>query len=107
MDKKNFIHPFDPARNQPIQLPGNNIATEYSATSQTPDGYWIVHPQIWWSPDGKPAYLPGEVGMYMALQYERMTGHHFPRFSTVEDADRFASGRSKGGGGLLGMMGDD
>lgn len=106
MDLKALIHPFDPVRNKPVQLPTGAQATEYSVTSQAPDGTWLVHPQIWWRPDGSPMYIPNEQGLAVALAYERMAGHKFPRFKTAEEADAFASGRSKHGGGLLGMIGD-
>lgn len=90
--------PFDPEKNEPVDLPDNQFATEYLATSQTPDGEWILHPQIWFDQNGEPMFLGGEDGVDAALFYEAMTGERFPRFSSPEEADTFAQQRSKAGG---------
>ena len=106
MDLTKLLHPFDPTRNKPVQLPAGGQATEYSATSQAPDGSWIVHPQIWWQPDGEPRYFPDAQSLAVAMYYEQITGHKFPRFASPSEADAFASGRSQKGGGLLDAIGE-
>ena len=99
------LRPFDPARDRPVSLPGGNFATEYSTTSQDPfTGEWIVHPQIWWNDRGEPVYLPGDQGLEVVQALEAMGGAMFPRFSSVREADSFASGRSQGGGGMRGGL---
>ena len=98
------LSPFDPAKNHPIQLPGGNIATEYSATSQAPDGSWIVHPQIWWDQDGNPIWMPGPQGMQAAMTYEAMGNKPFPRFKSLADAETWSTQRSHNGGGTQGAM---
>ena len=98
------LAPFDPAKNHPVNLPGGGIATEYSATSQAPDGSWIVHPQIWWDADGNPVWMPEQQGLQAALAYEAMGNKPFPRFRSQADADAWASNRSHRGGGTQGAM---
>lgn len=93
--------PYDPNVNKPAQLPGGGEATEYTATSQLPDGSWVVHPQIWWDADGNPRWL-GPQSLDMALIYETNTGNVMPRFKTEEDANKYATSRSSAGGGTKG-----
>ena len=95
------LAPYDPKTNKPISLPGGEYATEYTATSQLPDGSWVVHPQIWWDAEGNPHWL-GEQSLEMALLYEDNTGSVMPRFETENDANKFAATRSSGGGGMQG-----
>ena len=104
------LRPFDPGVDQPISLPGGSGATEYLATSYDPDTQmWLVHPQIWFNREtGEPTYMGGEQGLQAARALEIMGSPMFPRFKTVEEADMFAAGRSRGGGaqqGILSMRG--
>ncbi len=85
------LHPFDPAANKPIPLPGGSFATEYSGTWQDDQGQWFTAPQIWWDPQGNPAWLGGDEGRNMALLYEQMGNMGFPRFGSVQEADAFAA----------------
>ena len=98
------LSPFDPTKNHPVQLPGGNIATEYSATSQAPDGTWIVHPQIWWDQSGNPVWMPDEQGLQTALSYEAMGNKPFPRFKSLSAAEAWSTKRSHNGGGTKGAM---
>lgn len=100
------LRPFDPEVDRPVELPGGQQATEYLATSYDPDTQmWIVHPQIWFNREtGEPTYMGGEQGLQAARALEIMGSPMFPRFKTVEEADMFASGRSRGGGAQQGMI---
>ena len=93
--------PYDPEANKPVDLPGGEYATEYTATSQLPDGSWVVHPQIWWDSEGNPRWL-GEQSLDMALLHEANTGSAMPRFETEADANKYAATRSSVGGGTQG-----
>ena len=48
--------------------------------------------------------MGGEQGLQAARALEIMGNPMFPRFKTVEEADMFASGRSRGGGAQQGMI---
>ena len=98
------LAPFDPDRNKPVALPGGSYATEYSATTQLPDGQYIVHPQIWWDQQGNPRWLGDEWGQRAAMLYEQQSGNPFPRFASPQEADAWAANRSHNGGGTQGQM---
>jgi hypothetical protein len=98
------LHPFDPKVNQPVPLPGGSVATEYTGTWQDDQGRWFVAPQIWWGPDGQPAFLGEDRGRDMALLYEQMGNAPFPRFNALAQADAYAAARSHGGGGQQGSI---
>lgn len=95
---------FDPELDQPINLPNNQQATEYTTTSQLPSGEWVVHPQIWWDGEGKSHFYEGESSLQIVEMQEAFGSKPFPRFKTVEEANSFAAQRSKQEGGLEGKI---
>jgi len=97
--------PFNKEKDRPVQLPGGQQATEYTATDQLEDGSWIVYPQIWFDQEGQPRWL-GANALEMALMHEANTGKRLPRFATREEADAFSQGRSAAGGGKRGGIAD-
>ena len=103
MDDETFkrlsrLRPFDPELDQPIQLPNNRKATEYTTTSKLPSGEFVVHPQIWFNDEGKPTFLKGEQSLPVVEMLEAFGNSPFPRFKNVQDADNYARGRSNSKG---------
>ena len=90
--------PFDPKINKPIELPAGRIATEYTATIEV-GGKYLVVPQIWFK-GNKPVYYDRGKDQLMSIvqQYEDATGKSFPRFDSIDAADKYAVERSKSGG---------
>ena len=107
------LNPFDPEVNEAQDVFGvGSPSTEYLTTIVLEDGSALVAPSIWWSKDGSPRFLgdtetqtPFEDAVRtMVEKYEEETGLMFPRFNSVEEADKFAANRSKAGGATKGSI---
>lgn len=100
------LRPFDPSKDKPIQTVGQNYATEYLKTVVDPmSGKWMLVPSIWFKEDGSPTLVSDDdEAAYTAAYYSMTTGATFPTFSSREDADRWASGRSQSGGATKGLL---
>ena len=93
------VEPFDPEKHDPIQTAGQSTATEYTSTTESPDGdVWNI-PQIWFSVEtGEPALKTGDDAWAAAYEYEKQTGKMFPRFNSIPEAESAAQSRSDQGG---------
>jgi hypothetical protein len=76
--------------------PDGSYSTEITMTDQDPQGRWEVYPSLWMGPNG-PVELPGRQAMQAADAYEKR-GYQFPRFNDLDNSERWAVSRSKGGG---------
>jgi hypothetical protein len=74
-------------------------ATEYTSTTESPDGdVWNI-PQIWFSVEtGEPVLKTGDDAWAAAYEYEKQTGKMFPRFNSIPEAESAAQSRSDQGG---------
>jgi hypothetical protein len=70
------VEPFDPEKHSPIQTAGQSTATEYTSTTESPDGdVWNI-PQIWFSVEtGEPVLKTGDDAWAAAYEYEKQTGN--------------------------------
>jgi hypothetical protein len=93
------VEPFDPEKHSPIQTAGQSTATEYTSTTESPDGdVWNI-PQIWFSVEtGEPVLKTGDDAWAAAYEYEKQTGKMFPRFNSIPEAESAAQSRSDQGG---------
>jgi hypothetical protein len=93
------VEPFDPEKHDPIQTAGQSTATEYTSTTESPDGdVWNI-PQIWFSVEtGEPVLKTGDDAWAAAYEYEKQTGKMFPRFNSIPEAESAAQSRSDQGG---------
>jgi hypothetical protein len=93
------VEPFDPEKHSPIQTAGQSTATEYTSTTESPDGdVWNI-PQIWFSVEtGEPVLKTGDDAWAAAYEYEKKTGKMFPRFNSIPEAESAAQSRSDQGG---------
>lgn len=96
--------PFDPQKDKPIQNADGSITTELTVTIQDQDGNWVNVPSVWWK-DGKPVHL-SEDFLYNGFMknYETSTGRKFPRYKSLDEAEKAATERSKEGGGTKGVI---
>ena len=67
------------------------------------DGRETLIPSIWMTPDGI-VELGEKKAREFALQYMKESGKKFPSFSTQEEAEQFAIGRSNSGGVFSGEL---
>jgi hypothetical protein len=93
------VEPFDPEKHSPIQTAGQSTATEYTSTTESPNGdVWNI-PQIWFSVEtGEPVLKTGDDAWAAAYEYEKQTGKMFPRFNSIPEAESAAQSRSDQGG---------
>ena len=100
------LRPFDPSIDKPIQTVGQNYATEYVKTVVDPmSGKWMLVPSIWFRADGSPTLISNDdEAAFTAAYYSMTTGAAFPTFSSREEADQWARGRSQSGGATKGLL---
>jgi hypothetical protein len=94
------LRPYDPAKDQPRINPDGSVSTEITRTVQTPDGGWTNVPSLWFGDTG-PVDLTTQSDdqlAQLAAQYEQGSGQVFPRYGSVEEAEKAAVARSAGGG---------
>jgi hypothetical protein len=72
-------------------------STEITRTIQDDEGNWIVIPSLW-NDNGKYVELGERESVFASRDYERSSGKRFPRFSSLEEAEKFAVERSRSGG---------
>lgn len=74
-----------------------SYSTEITMTAPDPQGEWMNFPSLWMGPQG-PTQLDNEDNARrMALMYEQF-GYLFPRFDTLDEADKSAIARTHAGG---------
>lgn len=77
---------------------GSAEMTEYTKTVEDGNGQFMVAPSLW-TDGSKPQFIETDDEVARrALDYEAKTGNRFPRFATVDDAEKFAIQRSAAGG---------
>ena len=95
--------PFNPG--EFIINPDGTQSTERTVTLQTDDG-WLVAPSLWETPMGA-VDLYDKPDLHRAIQgYEKLSKKMFPRFKTLEEANKFTSARTSGGGVFQGLLAD-
>lgn len=95
------FNPFRKLIDKPIQNPDGSQSTERSRTVQTPQG-WANVPSLWFNDGGYVdlgEYSDDELSEF-AQGYELDTGHRFPRFKSLKEAEAAAKRRSDQGGAL-------
>src|SRR3990167_5651151 len=96
-----MFRPFKPGEQR--KNPDGSISTEITVTIQDPTtGQWMNVPSLWMTDNG-PLELPQSnesLILRAAQRYETESGHRFPRYSTVKQAESTAVNRSRSGGVL-------
>jgi len=90
--------PFNPG--EKVDNSDGSYSTERTVTVQMPDGQWAVVPSLWMENNSPRDYAP-EGDDYIAEisnEYETSSKKKFPRFSSIDEAEKFAVERSAGGG---------
>ena len=104
MDDPITLIPFDRKLHKPRQNKDGSVSTELTITTDGPTGgFWNI-PSIWYNQNGEPVELDQKTATQTAVEYERATGRKFRRFGTIAAAEKFATARSKMGGGTVGSI---
>lgn len=93
--------PFNPTKHDPIQLMGQEFATEMTVSEPAFDNSdkFINYPLIWFDEKTKqPSFFSRERAEKEAKKYEERTGKTFKRYNSIETAVKAAEKRSKKGG---------
>lgn len=93
-----FLHPFDPATNQPRDIGLGGPSTEYLGTATDAYGQPYNFPTIWWDDQGNPHLLDQSNALAFMDEYEALTGKYAPRFDSMGAAEWAAKNRSAQGG---------
>lgn len=99
--------PFNPG--EKVDNSDGSYSTERTVTVQMPDGQWAVVPSLWMENNSPRDYAP-EGDDYIAEisnEYETSSKKKFPRFSSIDEAEKFAVERSAGGGASTTLLASD
>jgi hypothetical protein len=84
---------------------GDYQMTEYTMTIKDPSGKFVLVPSIYMNQNNKPVRFTNESqALKAAMDYEKSSGKKFPRFTTPEEAGKFAQKRSRSGGVKTGPL---
>lgn len=99
------FRPFKPG--EFVQNADGTQSTERTITWQLPDGRWVNTPTLFMTPNGVlDLSTPDKEEQARAAAMMLMkSGTEFPTFRSPDDAESFATGRSKGGGAFQGALG--
>lgn len=99
------FRPFKPG--EFVQNADGTQSTERTITWQLPDGRWVNTPTLFMTPNGvlDLSTPDKEEQARQAAMVLMKSGTEFPTFRSPEEAESFATGRSKGGGVFQGELG--
>ena len=95
-----LLRPFDASQDKPRSNPDGSYSTEITRTVETPEG-WAVVPSLWFGGEGGPrdfGAMSDDQLSALAQRYEKTSKQKFPRYKSLDEADAFATERSKQGG---------
>jgi hypothetical protein len=95
-----LLRPFDASQDKPRSNPDGSYSTEITRTVETPEG-WAVVPSLWFGGEGGPRDFGGmndDQLSALAQRYEKASKQRFPRYKSLDEADAFATERSREGG---------
>lgn len=91
------LRPFRPG--EKIKNPDGSYSTERTITVEDNTGGYMLIPSLWMGPSGHIDLGDAqESARLLALKYEANTGKTFPRFTTIDEAEKYAVKRSTSGG---------
>jgi hypothetical protein len=90
-----------------VQNADGSQSTERTITWQMPDGRWVNTPTLFMTPNGvlDLSTPDKEEQARQAAMVLMKNGTEFPTFKSPDEAESFATGRSKGGGVFQGQLG--